>query len=76
MRANPADRSRSETVQFLNGKAKVKKGDRLVTFGSSKGKPLMSTGDVRGSRCARRSCGLFDGGRRAVQGLTSGLPSL
>lgn len=29
------------SVQFLNGKAKVKKGDRLVTFGSSKGKPFV-----------------------------------
>ncbi|MER6102037.1 rod shape-determining protein MreC [Streptomyces sp. NPDC001832] len=28
-------------VQFLNGKAKVKKGDRLVTFGSSKNKPFV-----------------------------------
>ncbi|MFD9601648.1 rod shape-determining protein MreC [Streptomyces sp. NPDC059970] len=29
------------SVQFLNGKAKVKKGDRLVTFGSSKNKPFV-----------------------------------
>ncbi|MFF1835710.1 rod shape-determining protein MreC [Streptomyces sp. NPDC058231] len=29
------------SVQFLNGKAKVKKGDRLVTFGSSKGRPFV-----------------------------------
>ncbi|MFF8911851.1 rod shape-determining protein MreC [Streptomyces sp. NPDC015032] len=29
------------SVQFLNGKAKVKKGDRLVTFGSSKDKPFV-----------------------------------
>ncbi|WP_327269525.1 rod shape-determining protein MreC [Streptomyces sp. NBC_01218] len=29
------------SVQFLNGKAKVAKGDRLVTFGSSKGKPFV-----------------------------------
>ncbi|MFI8851965.1 rod shape-determining protein MreC [Streptomyces sp. 891-h] len=28
-------------VQLLNGKAKVKKGDRLVTFGSSKDKPFV-----------------------------------
>ncbi|KIF74418.1 rod shape-determining protein MreC [Streptomyces sp. 150FB] len=28
-------------VQFLNGKAKVKTGDRLVTFGSSKDKPFV-----------------------------------
>ncbi|MFF4094623.1 rod shape-determining protein MreC [Streptomyces sp. NPDC001834] len=33
--------SRPLSVQFLNGKAKVKKGDRLVTFGSSKGKPFV-----------------------------------
>ncbi|MFC9626082.1 rod shape-determining protein MreC [Streptomyces sp. NPDC056930] len=29
------------SVQFLNGKAKVKKGDRLVTFGSRKNKPFV-----------------------------------
>ncbi|MFI6060323.1 rod shape-determining protein MreC [Streptomyces sp. NPDC051286] len=29
------------SVQFLNGKAQVKKGDRLVTFGSSKDKPFV-----------------------------------
>ncbi|WP_327275262.1 rod shape-determining protein MreC [Streptomyces sp. NBC_01224] len=29
------------SVQFLNGKAKVKKGDRLVTFGSSENKPFV-----------------------------------
>ncbi|MGW0858117.1 rod shape-determining protein MreC [Streptomyces sp. NPDC002690] len=29
------------SVQFLNGKAKVAKGDRLVTFGSSKDKPFV-----------------------------------
>ncbi|MFB7217047.1 MULTISPECIES: rod shape-determining protein MreC [unclassified Streptomyces] len=29
------------SVQFLNGKAKVKKGDRLVTFGSSRNKPFV-----------------------------------
>jgi rod shape-determining protein MreC len=29
------------SVQFLNGKAKVKKGDRLVTFGSSRDKPFV-----------------------------------
>ncbi|MFB6781443.1 rod shape-determining protein MreC [Streptomyces sp. NPDC056352] len=29
------------SVQFLNGKAKVRKGDRLVTFGSSKNKPFV-----------------------------------
>ncbi|MFJ1543853.1 rod shape-determining protein MreC [Streptomyces sp. NPDC088246] len=29
------------SVQFLNGKAKVKKGDRLVTFGSSGNKPFV-----------------------------------
>ncbi|MEU0833108.1 rod shape-determining protein MreC [Streptomyces sp. NPDC056231] len=29
------------SVQFLNGKAQVKKGDRLVTFGSSKNKPFV-----------------------------------
>ncbi|MEU9617941.1 MULTISPECIES: rod shape-determining protein MreC [unclassified Streptomyces] len=29
------------SVQFLNGRAKVKKGDRLVTFGSSKDKPFV-----------------------------------
>ncbi|MER5360921.1 rod shape-determining protein MreC [Streptomyces sp. NPDC002785] len=29
------------SVQFLNGKARVKKGDRLVTFGSSKNKPFV-----------------------------------
>ncbi|MFF2325723.1 MULTISPECIES: rod shape-determining protein MreC [unclassified Streptomyces] len=29
------------SVQFLNGKAKVNKGDRLVTFGSSKNKPFV-----------------------------------
>lgn len=28
-------------VQFLNGKAQVKKGDRLVTFGSSNDKPFV-----------------------------------
>ncbi|MGC5361580.1 rod shape-determining protein MreC [Streptomyces sp. DT24] len=28
-------------VQLLNGKAKVKKGDRLVTFGSSRDKPFV-----------------------------------
>ncbi|WP_031085358.1 rod shape-determining protein MreC [Streptomyces sp. NRRL WC-3549] len=33
--------SRPLSVQFLNGKAEVKKGDRLVTFGSSKGKPFV-----------------------------------
>ncbi|MFG2597221.1 rod shape-determining protein MreC [Streptomyces sp. NPDC048462] len=33
--------SRPMAVQFLNGKAKVKKGDRLVTFGSSKDKPFV-----------------------------------
>ncbi|MER5983101.1 rod shape-determining protein MreC [Streptomyces sp. NPDC001787] len=33
--------SRPLSVQFLNGKAKVKKGDRLVTFGSSKDKPFV-----------------------------------
>ncbi|WP_335936341.1 rod shape-determining protein MreC [Streptomyces sp. PTD5-9] len=33
--------SRPLSVQFLNGKAKVRKGDRLVTFGSSKGKPFV-----------------------------------
>ncbi|MEW1891456.1 MULTISPECIES: rod shape-determining protein MreC [unclassified Streptomyces] len=33
--------SRPLAVQFLNGKAKVKKGDRLVTFGSSKDKPFV-----------------------------------
>jgi rod shape-determining protein MreC len=29
------------SVQFLNGKAKVKEGDRLVTFGSSKDRPFV-----------------------------------
>ncbi|MEV0492482.1 rod shape-determining protein MreC [Streptomyces atratus] len=29
------------SVQFLNGRAKVKKGDRLVTFGSSRNKPFV-----------------------------------
>ncbi|MGW7353841.1 rod shape-determining protein MreC [Streptomyces sp. NPDC054784] len=29
------------TVQLLNGKAKVKSGDRLVTFGSQAGKPFV-----------------------------------
>ncbi|MFI5754710.1 rod shape-determining protein MreC [Streptomyces sp. NPDC051569] len=29
------------SVQLLNGKAKVKKGDRLVTFGSSKDRPFV-----------------------------------
>ncbi|MEU5717494.1 rod shape-determining protein MreC [Streptomyces sp. NPDC020403] len=33
--------SRPLSVQFLNGKAKVGKGDRLVTFGSSKDKPFV-----------------------------------
>ncbi|MFC9246467.1 rod shape-determining protein MreC [Streptomyces sp. NPDC057136] len=33
--------SRPLSVQFLNGKAKVKNGDRLVTFGSSKDKPFV-----------------------------------
>ncbi|MEU1125483.1 rod shape-determining protein MreC [Streptomyces sp. NPDC005899] len=33
--------SRPLSVQFLNGKAKVSKGDRLVTFGSSKDKPFV-----------------------------------
>ncbi|MEU2245701.1 rod shape-determining protein MreC [Streptomyces sp. NPDC019224] len=33
--------SRPLAVQFLNGKAKVRKGDRLVTFGSSKDKPFV-----------------------------------
>ncbi|MGC5411957.1 rod shape-determining protein MreC, partial [Streptomyces sp. DT225] len=33
--------SRPLAVQFLNGKARVKKGDRLVTFGSSKDKPFV-----------------------------------
>ncbi|WP_406494079.1 rod shape-determining protein MreC [Streptomyces sp. NBC_00846] len=33
--------SRPLSVQFLNGKAKVNKGDRLVTFGSSKDKPFV-----------------------------------
>ncbi|MEV5602082.1 rod shape-determining protein MreC [Streptomyces sp. NPDC052299] len=33
--------SRPLSVQFLNGKARVKKGDRLVTFGSSKDKPFV-----------------------------------
>ncbi|WP_299527447.1 rod shape-determining protein MreC [uncultured Streptomyces sp.] len=33
--------SRPLSVQFLNGKAKVKKGDRLVTFGSSRDKPFV-----------------------------------
>ncbi|WP_043264330.1 rod shape-determining protein MreC [Streptomyces sp. CT34] len=32
---------RSLRVQLLNGKADVKKGDRLVTFGSSKDKPFV-----------------------------------
>lgn len=32
---------RSLRVQLLNGKATVKKGDRLVTFGSSKDKPFV-----------------------------------
>ncbi|MEN8650465.1 rod shape-determining protein MreC [Streptomyces sp. 21So2-11] len=32
---------RSLSVQLLNGKAKVKKGDRLVTFGSRKAKPFV-----------------------------------
>jgi rod shape-determining protein MreC len=32
---------RSLRVQLLNGKASVKKGDRLVTFGSSKDKPFV-----------------------------------
>ncbi|MFJ9208442.1 rod shape-determining protein MreC [Streptomyces sp. NPDC102264] len=29
------------SVQLLNGKAKIKKGDRLVTFGSSKDRPFV-----------------------------------
>ncbi|MFD5745707.1 rod shape-determining protein MreC [Streptomyces sp. NPDC127033] len=29
------------SVQLLNGKAKIRKGDRLVTFGSSKDKPFV-----------------------------------
>ncbi|WP_328910145.1 rod shape-determining protein MreC [Streptomyces sp. NBC_00234] len=33
--------SRPLSVQFLNGKAKVKNGDRLVTFGSSRDKPFV-----------------------------------
>lgn len=33
--------SRPLSVQFLNGKAEVKPGDRLVTFGSSKDKPFV-----------------------------------
>ncbi|MFD5202447.1 rod shape-determining protein MreC [Streptomyces sp. NPDC058375] len=33
--------SRPLSVQFLNGKAEVKAGDRLVTFGSSKDKPFV-----------------------------------
>ncbi|MEV7476543.1 rod shape-determining protein MreC [Streptomyces halstedii] len=33
--------SRPLSVQFLNGKADVKKGDRLVTFGSSNDKPFV-----------------------------------
>ena len=33
--------SRPLSVQFLNGKADVKKGDRLVTFGSSRDKPFV-----------------------------------
>ncbi|MEU0097824.1 rod shape-determining protein MreC [Streptomyces sp. NPDC006267] len=33
--------SRPLSVQFLNGKAEVKAGDRLVTFGSSKNKPFV-----------------------------------
>ncbi|MEW2065556.1 rod shape-determining protein MreC [Streptomyces sp. NPDC007346] len=33
--------SRPLSVQFLNGKAEVKPGDRLVTFGSSKNKPFV-----------------------------------
>ncbi|MCG7523953.1 rod shape-determining protein MreC [Streptomyces sp. OfavH-34-F] len=33
--------TRPLAVQFLNGKARVKKGDRLVTFGSSKDKPFV-----------------------------------
>ncbi|MEI7031503.1 rod shape-determining protein MreC [Streptomyces pratensis] len=33
--------ARPLAVQFLNGKAQVKKGDRLVTFGSSKDKPFV-----------------------------------
>ena len=33
--------ARPLSVQFLNGKAKVEKGDRLVTFGSSKDKPFV-----------------------------------
>ncbi|MFD3657193.1 rod shape-determining protein MreC [Streptomyces sp. NPDC058620] len=33
--------SRPLSVQFLNGKAKVQNGDRLVTFGSSKDKPFV-----------------------------------
>ena len=33
--------SRPLSVQFLNGKADVRKGDRLVTFGSSKDKPFV-----------------------------------
>ncbi|MEU2761820.1 rod shape-determining protein MreC [Streptomyces sp. NPDC007094] len=33
--------SRPLSVQFLNGKAKVEPGDRLVTFGSSKDKPFV-----------------------------------
>ncbi|MFD7918234.1 rod shape-determining protein MreC [Streptomyces sp. NPDC059740] len=32
---------RSLKVQLLNGRADVKKGDRLVTFGSSNGKPFV-----------------------------------
>ncbi|MDJ0463556.1 rod shape-determining protein MreC [Streptomyces sp. H27-C3] len=32
---------RSLSVQLLNGKAKIKKGDRLVTFGSRKAKPFV-----------------------------------
>ncbi|MFJ4961204.1 Cell shape-determining protein MreC precursor [Streptomyces sp. ADI96-02] len=33
--------ARPLSVQFLNGKAQVKAGDRLVTFGSSKDKPFV-----------------------------------
>lgn len=32
---------RSMRVQLLNGRANIKKGDRLVTFGSSKDKPFV-----------------------------------
>ncbi|MCW2869356.1 rod shape-determining protein MreC [Actinacidiphila oryziradicis] len=33
--------NRAMRVQLLNGKARVKKGDRLVTFGSQAGKPFV-----------------------------------